>query len=133
MSYNILIVDDSAIIRSVVKKTILMSGLEVGKLYEAGNGIEALEKLNENWVDIVFADINMPEMDGIKLVDEMSRNNMMISIPVVIVSSERNKDKIDKLKSKGIRAFLKKPFKPELFKEVVDDILGMTEGLDNEQ
>ena len=54
MSYNILIVDDSAIIRSVVKKTILMSGLEVGKLYEAGNGIEALEKLNENWVDIVL-------------------------------------------------------------------------------
>lgn len=123
MSYNILIVDDSKIIRSIVKKTISMAGLEVGELHEAGQGLEALECLNKNWIDIVFADINMPEMNGVELVKKMSEDNMLLSIPVVIVSSERSPERIEELKKHGIRAFIKKPFNPENFKSVVDDVL----------
>ena len=123
MSYNILVVDDSAIIRSVLKKTIAMSGLDVGEVFEGFNGLEALEVLSKEWIDIVFADLNMPEMSGMELVAKMSEDNLLVSIPVVIVSSERNESKIEELKQRGIRAFIKKPFRPENFRDVVTDVM----------
>jgi two-component system chemotaxis response regulator CheY len=128
MSYNILIVDDSKIIRAVVSKTIKMSGLGVGELYEASNGLEALEVLSKHWIDIVFADIHMPEMNGVELVQQMSKDNMLVSIPVVMVSSDRSQSQIEKLKRLGIRAYIKKPFRPESFRDVVQDVLGMLGG-----
>jgi two-component system chemotaxis response regulator CheY len=124
MSYAILVADDSSIVRTMVKKAIGMAGLEVAKVFEAANGKEALEILAHNWVDIVFADLNMPEMNGAELVDRMSQDAMLVSTPVVIVSSEQSQTKIDELKRKGIRAYIKKPFRPEGFREVVDRVLG---------
>ena len=128
MSYNVLVVDDSQIVRSVVKKTIGMSGIEVATIFEAGNGKEALEILNREWVDIVFADLNMPEMNGVELVEKMSEDSMLVSTPVVIISSEQRQAKIDALKARGIRAYMKKPFRPEGFKDIVCDILGEGQG-----
>jgi len=126
MSYTILIADDSAIVRTMVKKSIGMAGVPVGKVFEAGNGKEALEILARSWVDIVFADLNMPEMGGTELVEKMSQDSMLATTPVVIVSSEQSQVKIDELMAKGIRAYIKKPFRPEGFREVVDKVLGPT-------
>lgn len=126
MSYNMLIVDDSSIIRSVVKKTINMSGIPTASIFEAANGFEALELLEKEWIDIVLADINMPEMNGVELVQKMSENSLLASIPVVIISSDRNESKIELLQKHGIRAYLKKPFRPENFKEVINNVLGPT-------
>jgi two-component system, chemotaxis family, chemotaxis protein CheY len=123
MSFSILIVDDSAIIRKMVRKAIGMSGLDVGSVHEAGNGLEALKVLETEWVDVVFADLNMPEMDGVALVKKMSEDNMLVSTPVVIVSSEQSETRIADLKQQGIRAYIKKPFRPENFKEIVDGLL----------
>jgi two-component system, chemotaxis family, chemotaxis protein CheY len=123
MSYNVLIVDDSSIVRSVIKKSISMSGIDVSSVFEASNGKEALEILNKEWVDIVFADLNMPEMNGIELVERMSEDAMLVSTPVVIISAEQRQMKIDYLKKRGIRAYIKKPFRPERFKDVVCSIL----------
>ncbi len=124
MSYNILVVDDSPIIRSMIKKAITMSGLQAGKVLEAANGREALALLASEWIDIVFADIHMPEMDGLELVEHMSRDNVLLSLPVVIVSSDSNPQLLDDLKRRGIRAFIKKPFGPEELRDVVHQILG---------
>jgi len=126
MSYAILVVDDSSIVRTMVRKSIAMAGLPVAKVFEAANGREALEVLGRNWIDIVFADLNMPEMNGTELVEQMSRDAMLVSTPVVIVSSEQSQAKIDELKAKGIRAYIKKPFRPEGFREVVNEVLGPT-------
>ncbi len=128
MSLNVLIVDDSAIIRSVVKKSIAMSGIEVGQIHEAANGIEALKVLSATWIDIVFADLNMPEMSGMDLVEKMSKDNLLVSIPVVIVSSDQSQKRIEELKQLGIRAYLRKPFRPEAFREVVTQVLGSAGG-----
>ncbi len=124
MSYAILVVDDSSIVRTMVKKSIAMAGLPVAKVFEAANGKEALEILGQNWIDIVFADLNMPEMNGTELVEKMSQDSMLVSTPVVIVSSEQSQAKIDELKAKGIRAYIKKPFRPEGFRDVVSEVLG---------
>ncbi len=72
MAYNILIVDDSTTTRTIVARTLaIIPGVEIGEVFQAANGSEALELLDKNWVDIVFADINMPVMDGVAMVEEM--------------------------------------------------------------
>jgi two-component system chemotaxis response regulator CheY len=124
MSYTILIADDSAIVRAMVKKAVAMAGLDVGQVHEAGNGKEALAVLRRTWIDIVFADINMPEMTGTELVRHMKADTALASTPVVIVSSEQSQARIDELKASGARAYLTKPFRPEQFREVVENLLG---------
>lgn len=123
MSYSVLIVDDSSIVRAMVRKAITMAGLELGEVHEAANGREALQQLAAHWIDIVFADLNMPEMSGVELVEKMSQDATLVSIPVVIVSSDHSQARIDELKKRGIRAYIKKPFRPEGFKEIVEDLL----------
>jgi two-component system chemotaxis response regulator CheY len=60
MALNVLIVDDSAAMRSIIQKTLHLSGLEIENVYQAKNGQEALDLLEENWVDLALVDINMP-------------------------------------------------------------------------
>jgi two-component system chemotaxis response regulator CheY len=124
MSLNVLIVDDSRTIRAVIAKTLKMAEVPVGSVFEAGNGKEALEILDREWIDIVFADINMPVMGGIEMIEKMAADGLLRTIPVIIVSTEGSTTRIEQLRSKGVRAYLRKPFTPELFKKVVDDIVG---------
>jgi two-component system chemotaxis response regulator CheY len=124
MSYNILIVDDSRTIRSVIKKTLDIAGVPVGDLYEAENGKEALDVMNSNWIDLIFADINMPVMSGIEMVKKMSEDNMLDKTPVIIVSTEGSKTRIDDLLELGVRAYLRKPINPEDLRNIVKEVMG---------
>jgi two-component system chemotaxis response regulator CheY len=125
MSLNILVVDDSATVRAVIKKTLEIAEVPVGELYEAENGQEALDALSANWIDLVFADINMPVMTGIEMVEKMAAAGLLKTVPVVIVSTEGSATRIEQLKAKGVSAYIRKPFTPELLRSVVDDILGV--------
>ena len=64
MALNVLIVDDSPLMRKMVGRVLNLSGLEIGNLMDAGNGAEALQAMSEHTVDLVFVDINMPIMNG---------------------------------------------------------------------
>ena len=122
MAYNILIVDDSKIVRAVVRKTLGIAGVDVGEVFEASNGKEGLAVLDAHWIDLVFSDINMPEMNGVEMVEIMRQKGLTETIPVVIVSTERSITRIEELKAKGVVAYLKKPFTPENIKEVMDQL-----------
>lgn len=124
MAYNVLIVDDSMIVRTVVRKTLGLTGVAVGEIYEAGNGQEALAQLEKCWIDIVFADINMPVMNGIELVDQMTQRNMLKTSPVVILSTERSETRMAELRAKGVSAYLNKPFTPECLRDIITQVLG---------
>ena len=124
MSYNILIVDDSKTIRSVIKKTLDIADVPVGDLYEAENGKEALDVMNSNWIDLVFADINMPVMSGIEMVKKMSEDNILDKTPVIIVSTEGSKTRIDELLELGVKAYLRKPINPEELRNIVKEVMG---------
>lgn len=124
MAYNVLIVDDSSTVRSVIEKTLHVAGVDLGNVYLAANGKEALELLQSNWVDIVFADINMPVMTGIEMIDKMDADGILSSIPVVIISTEGSSTRIEELKKKGIRGYIRKPFSPEKVKKAFLEILG---------
>ena len=128
MAYNILVVDDSRTARMFISKALEVSGLEIGKIMQAQNGKEGLEMLRKEWVDIVFADINMPEMTGVEMVQKMCEDGLMKSVPVVIVSTERSATRIAELKAAGVREYLNKPCTPENIKKVVDEVLGKQEG-----
>lgn len=123
MAYNILIVDDSQTMRAVLTKTIGMAGIDCGKIFEAGHGKEALEVLEREWVDIVFADINMPVMNGIEMVEEMVKLGYMETMPVIVISTEGSQTRLGKLRDMGVKGFLRKPISPELFQSVVHGVL----------
>ncbi|MFW5784760.1 MAG: response regulator [Chitinispirillaceae bacterium] len=124
MGYTVMIIDDSEIIRSVLKRAVDLSGLPVSEIITATDGVDGLEKLEENWVDIVFTDINMPRMNGIELFDRMLERKDLKNIPVVVVSTEGSSLRIDELRSKGIKGYLRKPCTPESVRDVIVNVLG---------
>ncbi len=125
MALNILLVDDSATVRAVIAKTLKITGVEIGELYQAENGKEALDILADNWVDLVFADINMPVMDGVEMIEKMYEDGLLKTIPVVIVSTEGSATRVEQLKSRGVSAYIRKPFTPEVLRKVMDGIVGV--------
>lgn len=127
MAYNILIVDDSVITRTVIKRSIDMIGIDIGDVYEADNGASALKFLEQTPVDLVLADLNMPEMDGAEMLHHMQQAEATRSVPVVVVSSEPSTIRIKELLAEGIKDYLHKPFTPEEFADTVKDSLGETD------
>jgi two-component system chemotaxis response regulator CheY len=131
MSLNILIVDDSSTLRAVIAKTLRMAELPIQEVHQASNGAEALKVLGEHWVDLVFTDLNMPVMDGLALVERMAQDDLMKTTPVIVVSTEGSATRVEELKQKGVSAFVRKPFTPELIRETVETVLqGGTFGLE---
>ena len=128
MSVTILIVDDSETVRAVLQKTLRMADIPLKELYTAANGQEALEVLRGNWVDLVVTDINMPVMGGVELIERMSADDALKGIPIVVVSTEGSATRIEDLLAKGVRAYIRKPFTPEKFREVFNDVLGVSDG-----
>jgi len=124
MALNILVVDDSETVRAIIAKTLRLAQVPINELFTAANGKEALEILSDNWVDLVFSDINMPIMGGVEMIEKMFADDVMKTIPVVVVSTEGSKTRMEELKTKGVKAYIRKPFTPELVRSVVEDITG---------
>lgn len=124
MAINILIVDDSAVMRSMIKKTIIQSNLDIGDMHEAANGKEGLDILNEHWFDLLFIDVNMPVMDGMEMLHEIRENPETSDTPVLIVSTESNAQRIEII-NKHNAGFVHKPFTPEVLREKILAVLGV--------
>jgi two-component system, chemotaxis family, chemotaxis protein CheY len=127
MAFNVLIVDDSTSMRAVIKRTIRVSGFNVGDYWEASDGHEALKVLQCEWVDLVLTDINMPNMNGMELVAQMKTDDLMGAIPVVMVTTEGSEKRIQESMALGASGYIKKPFLPEDIKRTLSDIMGETD------
>ena len=125
MPYNILIVDDSATTRAMVKRIISLCGFDTAGVFEAGDGNEALDVLGARAIDLVLADLHMPNMGGVELTQRMMSDPRLRNVPVIIVSADPNTNRIDQLKQQGVRGYLAKPFTPERFKDVLGQLLGV--------
>lgn len=125
MSRDVLIVDDSATIRRMVRKTMEMAGLDVGAIYEASNGIEALAQLADHPIAVMMVDINMPTMNGIQLLTRMKENDRLKDIPIVIASTEGSQQRIEQLQEFGAFEYVRKPFQPEQLRDVLKPLLGV--------
>ena len=117
MAKSLMIVDDSATMRKIIMRTVRMSGLDIDRTEEAGNGTEALEKLNAAPVDIMLCDINMPEMSGVELVKKIRELPSSADTKIIMVSTESSQELIDDVIADGANGYITKPFTPEKFQE----------------
>ena len=124
MPLNVLIVDDSSVMRAMIIKTIRMSGLDLGEVYQAGNGQEGLDAARDNWVDLVVADINMPVMNGEEMIDQMRSDPDLADLPTIVISTEGSVTRIERLESKGVK-FIHKPFTPEIIRDSIQALTGI--------
>lgn len=127
MALNVLVVDDSSVMRSIIIKTLYMSGLPLGEIHEASNGKEGLEVLEKNWIDLALVDINMPVMSGEEMIDHIRSNKETADLPIIVVSTESSETKIEMLQKKGA-GFVHKPFTPELLREAIESMVGGLNG-----
>jgi two-component system, chemotaxis family, chemotaxis protein CheY len=123
MSFRVLIVDDSPAMRAFVRRVLDVSGLEVGAVFEAGDGLEALDLMSREWVDVILTDINMPHMDGEAFVAKLSQSGACASVPVIVISTDSTTARIDHLHALGVRGYLAKPFLPEALREEIERVL----------
>ena len=123
MAFSVLIVDDSPAMRSFIRRVLDMSGFDVGSCLEAGDGIDALERLSQQWVDVVLTDINMPRMNGEELLRRMSEDELMKEIPVVVVSTDSTEARIETMTGLGARGYVTKPFHPEKLRLELERVL----------
>ena len=119
MAINVLVVDDSPMMRTLIGRVLSLSGLEIGSRLDAGNGAEALSVMNEQPVDLVLVDINMPVMNGEDLVREMQRKEELRSIPVIVISTDGTNRRIERMRDLGVYGYLRKPFRPEQLRNEV--------------
>jgi len=125
MSCNVLIVDDSTILRTCIKKVVKLAGIDEDHIFEAGNGEEALEVLETVWTDLVLLDLNMPVMDGEQFAREVRKNPDLADVAIVIVSTEANQDRLNRLRELGVVESLHKPFEPEDLCQLISRVLGV--------
>ena len=123
MSYRILIVDDSATTRALIKRTLRLAGLDIGECWEAGHGREALQQLRLHPVDLILADLHMPEMNGMELTRAVLSNPATAAIPVAVVSAEPSTGKLLELRKAGVRGYVRKPCTPESLRQLVAPLL----------
>jgi two-component system chemotaxis response regulator CheY len=102
----------------------------LGEIYQAGNGQEGLQAIEENWVDLALVDLNMPTMGGEEMIQELRANADSATLPVVVISTESSDTRIATLRDKGA-GFIHKPFKPEELKEQIIFVTGASDELFN--
>jgi two-component system, chemotaxis family, chemotaxis protein CheY len=123
MALNIMIVDDSPVMRAFIRKVVGLTGLDVGEYSEAGDGAEALKSLGERWVDLVLTDINMPNMNGEEFVRRMENDDLLRSIPVIVVSTDSSHSRVHQMLALGATGYVSKPFLPGTLRDEVEKAL----------
>jgi two-component system chemotaxis response regulator CheY len=128
MPCNVLIVDDSATMRQMIKRALTIAGLDVGEVYEASNGIEAFAQLAQHEIGVVLLDINMPVMNGVQFLGRLRDDQRLRDVSVVITSTEGSETRVAQLRERGIRGYLRKPFYPEQLRDALAPMVGFGRG-----
>lgn len=118
---NVLIVDDSSTMRKIITRSLRQAGLTVDDVFEAGDGIEGLNALAGNKVDLILSDINMPNMDGLEFVKAVRANGS--TVPIVMITTEGGEDIIKEALTSGANDSIKKPFTPEQLNEKLGGLI----------
>jgi two-component system chemotaxis response regulator CheY len=114
---DVLIVDDSAAIRKILRRVLQQAEVPLGEVYEASDGAEAVEKLKTQKVQLVLSDINMPNMDGLQLLSRIKATEEWKNLPVIMITTEGSQAKVMEAVQLGARGYVRKPFTPDQIKE----------------
>jgi len=124
VSYRMLVVDDSPVMRRFIHRVVDMSGFDCSDWLEAGDGLEALGVLDSEWVDVILTDINMPRMNGEELMSRLEKDENLRSIPVLVVSTDATEQRIRRMMAMGAKGYVTKPFLPETLRDELDRLIG---------
>ncbi|PYR32382.1 MAG: response regulator [Acidobacteria bacterium] len=119
---NILIVDDSATMRTMIRRVVDLTELPLGTVYEATNGLEALHILETCMVHAVFTDINMPVMTGYELLTEIARREAWKDILRIVISTDGSRLRQEEVRELNVNLYIRKPFRPEVVRDVLSRI-----------
>jgi len=120
---NVLLVDDSATMRKIVKRKIKEIGFAVDEFFEAGDGKQALEVVFNNSVDLILLDWNMPVMNGLEFVQTLKSVKLLKSITVIMLTTEGSPEKITEATSSGVDGFMLKPVTTEHLRDSLKNYL----------
>lgn len=119
--FRCLLVEDSPTMRQLIAFALKrVPGLDI---VEASDGVDALKKLPEGKFDIMLTDINMPIMDGLKLISLMKNNPLYKDIPVVVITTEGGREDRERGMALGAKAYITKPVQTSNLLKVVKEIL----------
>ena len=123
MKGTILVVDDSAMMRKIVLRTLKMADVEFDQVLEAADGTEALTLLRANTVDLIMCDINMPVMSGLELRVQIKAEGLAVGVPIVMVTTEGSEPQVRQAILAGARGYIRKPFTLDHIKNNVKPLL----------
>jgi two-component system, chemotaxis family, chemotaxis protein CheY len=118
---NILVVEDSPTMRQLIGFAI--KRIPGSKVIEATDGVDALKKLSSEKVDIILTDINMPVMDGLKLVSLVRNNPTYKNIPIIMITTEGAEEDKNKAMAIGANAYITKPIQTQELMKIVNSLI----------
>ncbi|MGA2349361.1 MAG: response regulator [Terracidiphilus sp.] len=118
-----LIVDDSSVMRKIVERALRQAGLDPLVVHEAGSGVDGLDLLKVQQVDLILSDINMPAMDGLEFLRQLRAQNLAPGVPVVMITTESSEEHVKQAILAGAQGYIRKPFTAEQVKERVLPLL----------
>jgi two-component system, chemotaxis family, chemotaxis protein CheY len=119
---RILIVDDSAMMRTMIKRVIKLTDVHVEAIFEASNGAEGLALLEANDIHLLLTDINMPVMSGAEMLREISLNDRWRGLSRVIISTDGSTARREEATDLDVTCYLEKPFSPEVLRDVLNEV-----------
>lgn len=119
-----LIVDDSSVMRKIVERALRQAGLAIATVFEASSGVEALDVLRQERVNLILSDINMPNMDGLEFLRQMRAQELASDVPVIMITTEGSEDHVREAIVAGAQGYIRKPFTAEQVKERVLPLVG---------
>lgn len=111
MSATVLIVDDSESVRQQVSTVLTQVGFHVE---QACDGVQGVARINEGGIDCVICDVNMPNMNGIAMVETVKADSQNKTLPIIMLTTEGSTELIQRAKRGGASGWIVKPFKAEL-------------------
>ena len=118
---NLLVVDDSRMVRKIISVS-LRHDKRI-KLYEAASGLEALDKLTEAEIDLIFTDINMPNMDGLEFIKRCKEDDMFQHIPIIVITTEDGVEDRERALALGAASYVIKPLDRDSIIEITNSML----------
>ena len=123
---KLLVVDDSSTMRRIIKNTLVRLGHK--NILEGGNGVEGWEQIDANPdVEMLITDWNMPEMNGLELVQKVRADERFKDTPIIMVTTEGGKAEVITALKAGVNNYIVKPFTPQILKEKLAAVMGVEE------
>ena len=121
--YKILVVEDSAVMRQLI--TVALGRLDGAELDEADDGVEGLKKLSSKSYDLIIVDINMPMMNGLKLIGHIRSSPNCADVPIMVVTTEGLEEDRERALQLGANVYLTKPVNTARILHTAKDLLGV--------